>query len=204
METLEITNKLNLMEKYNLTAEEIMLVELLFLASIEEGHPEYLLTYLNLRVDKTDLRTLLISLQNKGIIVKSWKVPEKGTRFDPESIEFNKNFLNNYRKFSGELGIEFFDTYPSTAVIQGTVTSLKNFSKVFNSEEEMYFWYGKSIGWNLDRHKEVLELIRWGKENNCQILNTNIGHFIRSKLWRDIARYRDGEGVMTFDNLETI
>ena len=204
METLELKNKLNLMEKYNLTAEEIMLVELLFLASIEEGHSEYLSTYLSLRVDKTDLRELLVSLQNKGVIVKSWKIPPKGSRFDPESVEFNKNFLNNYRKFSGELGIEFFETYPSTAVIQGTVTSLKNFSKVFDSEEQMYFWYGKSIGWNADKHQHVLDLVRWGKENNCQILNTNIGHFIRSKLWRDIEKYRDGEGVMTFDNLETI
>ena len=93
METLELKNKLNLMEKYNLTAEEIMLVELLFLASIEEGHSEYLSTYLSLRVDKTDLRELLVSLQNKGVIVKSWKIPPKGSRFDPESVEFNKNFI---------------------------------------------------------------------------------------------------------------
>lgn len=192
------------MEKYNLTAEEIMLIELLFLASIEEGHSEYLYKYLNLPIEKKDLRQLLINLQDRGVILKSYKIPQKGTTFDPESIEFNNNFLKNYRKFSGELGSEFFDEYPSTAVIQGNVVSLKNFSKVFSTEEEMFFCYGKNIGWNTDKHQEVLELIRWGKENNCNILNTNIGHFIRSKLWRDIEKYKNGDGVMTFDNLGII
>lgn len=192
------------MEKYRLTAEETMLIELLFLASIEEEHPEYLYKYLNLPIEKTDLRELLISLQNKGVILKSYKIPNKGDSFDPESIEFNSNFLKSYRKFSGELGSEFFDAYPSTAVINGSVTSLKNFSKVFKDEEEMFFYYGKNVGWNLEKHQHVLELIQWAKENNCNILNTNIGHFIRSKLWRDIEQYRNGDGVMTFDNLGVI
>lgn len=192
------------MEKYKLTAEEIMLIELLFLASIEEGHQEYLYKYLNLPINKTNLRDVLMILQNKGIIVKSYKIPPAGSKFDPESVEFNKLFLNNYRKFSGQLGSEFFDEYPSTAVINGSVVSLKNFSKVFDNEDEMFFYYGKSIGWNSENHQKVLDLIKWGKENNCNILNTNIGHFIRSKLWRDIEKFRDGEGIITFDNMETI
>ena len=192
------------MEKYRLTAEEVMLVELLFLASIDEGHPEYLYKYVGLPVAKTDLRDLLVSLKDKGIIIKSYKIPAKGSTFDPESVEFNKNFLKSYRKFSGELGSEFFDEYPSTAVINGSVVSLKNFSKVFNNEEEMFFTYGKNIGWDVETHQKVLDLIRWGKENNCNILNTNIGHFIRSKLWRDIEKYKNGDGVMTFDNLGVI
>ena len=107
------------MEKYKLTAEEIMLIELLFLASIEEEHPEYLHRYLNLPIEKTNLRDILVSLQDKGVIVKSYKIPKAGSSFDPESVEFNKLFLNNYRKFSGELGSEFFDVYPSIAIING-------------------------------------------------------------------------------------
>lgn len=68
----------------------------------------------------------------------------------------------------------------------------------------MFFTYGKNIGWDVETHQEVLDLIRWGKENNCNILNTNIGHFIRSKLWRDIEKYKNGDGIMTFDNLGVI
>ena len=33
-----------------------------------------------------DLRKLLQSLQNKGIILKSYKIPNKGEQFDPENV----------------------------------------------------------------------------------------------------------------------
>lgn len=192
------------MEKYKLTAEEIMLVELLFLASIEEEHPEYLHKYLNLPIEKTNLRDILVSLQNKGVIVKSYKIPKAGSSFDPESVEFNKLFLNNYRKFSGELGSEFFDEYPSIAIINGSEAPLKNFGKKFNSEEEFFFRYGKNIGWNINTHHEVLNIIKWAKENNCRLLNMNIADFVISKMWTSIKELRDGEGTMNFDNLNII
>lgn len=192
------------MEKYKLTAEEIMLIELLFLASIEEGHPEYLAKYISLPVEKSGLRDLLLSLQDKGVIVKSYKVPNKGQTFDPESVEFNKVFLNSYRKFSGELGVEFLDEYPSVAIINGSEAPLKNYGKKFNSEEEFYFRYGKAIGWNISKHREVLELVRWGKENNCRLLNMNICDFVISKMWNSIKELKEGEGTMTFDNLNVI
>ena len=108
-----------LMEKYSLSAEEVFIINLLFLASIEEGHAEYLVKYFNLNIDKSDLRESLLNLQQKGIITKSYKVPAKGKPFDPEAVEFNKNFLHNYRKFSGELGRELFNEYPSIAIIGG-------------------------------------------------------------------------------------
>ena len=192
------------MEKYKLTAEEIMLVELLFLASIEEEHPEYLHKYLNLPIEKTNLRDILISLQNKGVIVKSYKIPKAGSSFDPESVEFNKLFLNSYRKFSGELGSEFFDVYPSIAIINGSEAPLKNFGKKFNSEEEFFFRYGKNIGWNINTHNEVINIIKWAKENNCRLLNMNIADFVISKMWTSIKELRDGEGTMNFDNLNVI
>lgn len=86
------------MEKYRLTAEEVLLIDLLFLASIEEGHKEYLVKYFTMPVTRTNLRDLLLSLQAKGIITKQYKVPDKGQKFDPECVIFNQNFLNNYRK----------------------------------------------------------------------------------------------------------
>lgn len=192
------------MEKYRLTAEEFMLIELLFLASIEEDHPEFLGKYMNIPTDKTDLRELLLSLQDKGIILKSYKIPNKGQKFDPQSIEFNNNFLNYYRKFSGELGSEFFDVYPSIAIIGGNEAPLKNYGKKFNSENEFFFQYGKNIGWSSKRHQEIIELIKWAKENNCRLLNMNIADFVISKMWTSIKELKDGQGTMNFDNLDMI
>lgn len=193
-----------MMEKYHLTAEESLVIELLFLASIEEGHSEYLVKYFTIQIDRTELRDILISLQDKGIIVKSYKIPSKGQKFDPEAVEFNKNFLHNYRKFSGELGKEFFKEYPSIAIINGNEAPLKNYAKKFNSEEDFYFHYGKAIGWKLEKHLEVIELIKWAKDNNCTLLNMNIADFTISKMWRSIKELKEGDGVMQFDTTKEI
>ena len=199
-----LTNQLLMMEKYHLTAEESLVIELLFLASIEEGHSEYLVKYFTIQIDRTELRDILISLQDKGIIVKSYKIPSKGQKFDPEAVEFNKNFLHNYRKFSGELGQEFFKEYPSIAIINGNEAPLKNYAKKFNSEEDFYFHYGKAIGWKLENHLEVIELIKWAKDNNCTLLNMNIADFTISKMWRSIKELKEGDGVMQFDTTKEI
>ena len=145
-----------------------------------------------------------LSFADKGIIVKSYKIPNKGQKFDPESVEFNKNFLHNYRKFSGELGQEFFKEYPSIAIINGNEAPLKNYAKKFNSEEEFYFQYGKAIGWKLDNHQEVIDLIKWAKDNNCTLLNMNIADFVISKMWRSVKELKEGDGVMQFDSTKEI
>lgn len=187
---------------YKLTAEEALLIDLLFLSSIEEGHAEYLVKYLSF--SNTDLRKILLRLQEKQVIVKSYKVPEKGQKFDPEAVEFNKNFLNNYRKFSGELGAEFFNTYPSIGLINGNEVPLKNFAKKFNSEEEFYFQYGKAIGWKLKNHERVLDIVNWAKDNNCKLLNMNVADFVVSKMWQSIEELKNGNGVMSFDTMTAI
>ncbi len=193
-----------MMEKYKLSAEETLIIDLLFMASIDEGHKEYLIKYLNLPIKRIGLRELLLSLQDKGILVKQYKVPNEGELFDPETVEFNKNFLHNYRKFSGELGYEFFNVYPSIAIINGVEAPLKNFAKKFNTEEDFFFAYGKAIGWKLDKHQEIIDLIKWGKENNCKLLNMNIADFVISKMWRSIEELKTGDAVMKFDTITDI
>lgn len=192
------------MERYGLTAEELLVIDLLFRASIEEGHSELLVKYFTMSVPRSELRDLLRTLQEKGIIVKSYRIPAKGQKFDPEAIEFNKNFLHSYRKFSGELGAEFFKEYPSIAIIGGAEAPLKNYAKKFNSEEEFYYQYGKSIGWKQDKHEEVLELVRWAKENGCKLLNMNIADFTISKMWNSIAELKNGDGMMQFDSITVV
>ena len=202
MKELSIENQLGLMEKYNLSAEEMFITDLLFLSSPEEGHSEYLHSYLNF--SNVDLREILVSLQNKQVIIKSYKIPAKGQVFDPETVEFNKNFLNNYKKYSGILGYEFFCEYPSYGLINGSEVPLRNYAKKFNSEEDFFFAYGRSIGWNKEKHEHVLGLIRWAKENNCRLLNMNIADFVISKTWLSIEDIRNGEGAMAFDNISLI
>ena len=138
------------MTRYGLNAEELFIIELLLLANSELRHSEYLCKYLE--ASKCDLRSILVSLQNKNVILKSYKVPDKGSTFDPETVPFSKNFLTGHMKCSNELGYEFWRTYPSICVINGVEAPLKNFAKKFNSEDEFFFAYGKSIGWSSVRN----------------------------------------------------
>lgn len=192
------------MEKYLLTSEELLLIDLLFLASIEEGHSEYLVKYYSLPIKSTSLRELLLNLQDKGIISKQYKIPKEGEEFDPESVIFNKNFLNNYKKFSGDLGKEFYDTYPHNGIINGVEVPLNNWSKKFKSMDELFFAYGKAIGWKDEKHKKVLELIAWAKERSCNLLNMNIADFIVSKIWENIEELKNGDGAMQFNPIVSI
>ena len=187
---LNIDKQLEMMAYYNLTAEEVLIIELLFLGSIEERHKEYLLKYLRIESGAESFRDILISLTEKGIILKSYKIPNVGEAFDPEEIPFNKNFLNRYVKYSGIMGAELYEAYPHFIQIDGIAYDIANFAKKFDSEEDFHFAYGKAISWNPDRHREVLELIEWAKENTTY-LKFNICDFVISKGWRRIKELKE-------------
>lgn len=192
------------MAKYKLSAEELLVIELLFLASPEENCIDMLSKYAQNGIFRIPFKQIIPSLQEKGVILKSYKMPSVFKVSDADSVEFNANFLKDYRKFSGELGVEFFNAYPDNIIINGSIASLKNWSKVFDNESDMYFAYGKAIGWKEEKHKEVLALIEWAKQYNPELLNTNIGNFIKSKLWETVRKAKDQGLCGKFDTIRAI
>ena len=149
------------------------------------------------------MREVLEGLQNKEIILKSYKIPNKGEKFDPYSIPFNKNFIKNLYKCSFELGKELFETYPTTTVINGSIVTLRGVSKHFDSLEQCYFKYGKAIGWNLERHQHILELITWAKENN--LLYKSLGAFVVDNGWYDLEALKNGDTTnVNFDAIKML
>ena len=149
--------ELDIMEQYGLTPSEYFVCKLIFMT--QEGYKElYLLRYR--RVNKDTFRDDLMSLQDKGVILKSWKIPEKGSKFDPLEIPLNKNFFKNMFKSSLELGKQLFDAYPMFVNINGSTFSLRSFAKKFDSIEDFFRFYGKTIHWDLDLHNKILELIK--------------------------------------------
>lgn len=197
--SLTIDNELAILENHQLNAEEWLITRLLLLASVEEEHKEYFVRYFKLP-NRPDFRETMVSLQNKGVILKSYKLPKKGERFYPEDVEFNSNFTKNYFKYSGELGRELFDNYPISMVVQGVQHSLLNISKKYNSLEEAYFAYGKAIKHNPDTHKKVLSLLEWAKEN--RLINFGITEFIISHKWIELEKLQKGDGAII--NADTI
>lgn len=196
---LSIEREIDFLIKYNLTPDELFLIKLIWYA--QDGHDEYLSEYFSENQLTLELRDVLLSLQKKGIINKTYEVPEKGNILNPNDVDFNKNVVNSFLKHSQTLGMELFETYPASIIINGRTFSLRNITKLYKSLDEMCFEYGKAIKFNPDIHKEVLELLEWGKENNH--INSGLCDFIASHQWLTLQELRDN-GAETFNTNELI
>jgi len=198
---LEINTILNLLITYKLTADELLLIYLTFLAQDEEGHPEYFAKWFD-NGGNSQLRSLFESLKQKSVIKKDYN-PES---YNPNDIEFNKNFLKSWLKNSGEMGQELFDAYPPFMSSGGKLYALKNIAKKFNTLDEFFFAYSSAIKHNPDKHKEVMELLEWGKEHGK--INYGICEFIISAKWTELAYLREhpqeGEIGDTFSLYESV
>ena len=160
----------------------------------EENDEELFASYIqSLSENNVKLRKLILDLQEKGVILKSYKVPEEGCEFDPHSIPFNQNFLKNLYKSSFEMGKELFEEYPQFGSVQGNVVGLRSVSKKFDSLEDAYFRYGKSIGWNPECHNRIIELVKWSKEHN--LINYTLASFIVDQRWLELEALREGNGA---------
>ena len=194
--------ELGIMEQYKLTPSEYYVVKLIFM--IQEGYDEsYLLRYLKL--NKSTFRDDLISLQDKGVILKSWKIPEKGSKFDPLEIPLNKNFFKNIFKSSLELGKQLFDAYPMFVNINGFTYSLRSFAKKFDTIEDFFRFYGKTIHWDLELHNKILDLIKWEQDNNIGFLKMTICNFVIEQKWNELDALKNGDMInINFDTIQQL
>ena len=173
-----------MLEKYKINSDELLFITVILL--IQEGDIDpYINLYFSLPSEcRGGIRELLISLQNKQVITKEYKVPPSGTKFVPEDVTFNKNFIKNFYKASFWIGKELFEIYPISTVVNGVEYKLRRVSKKFDSLEDAYKAYGKAISWKPEVHRNILELITWGKDNNYQF--TTLDSFIVDNDWLNI------------------
>ena len=196
---LSFDREIELMTKYQIFPEELLFIKLVFLA--QEGHPEYLSKYFSQMPLKGAPRDTILSLQEKGIINKSYKIPEKGKTFNPLDIDFNKNFMKSYLQHSYDMGMELFMNYPPYMIINGKQFSLRNIAKSFKNLDDFAFAYGKAIKFDVEKHKEIIELVEWAKEVN--ILNFGIIEFITSLKWLELKELKEN-GLTTFNTSELL
>ena len=195
---LSIEREIQFMNKYQLTPDEFFLMKLIFLA--QEEHEEYLSMYFTQNQLNNDIRTVLETLQNKGVINKTYKIPPKGTEFNPQDVDFNKRVIEQLYHHSQDLGMELFDAYPAYTNINGKMFSLRNIAKNFKSFDEFAFTYGKSIKFNEQEHKRVLSLLEWAKENGH--VTSGICDFVISQQWRTYELLKDGDfGIFNTNEL---
>lgn len=201
--TLSLEEEVSILDKYRLVPTELFLIRVLLILQ-DDNNEELFVRYIKtLKQAGINLRNILISLQEKEVLLKSCKIVKEGEEFDPYSLKLNKNFIKNLYKCSFVLGKELFEEYPAFAIINNSYTSLRGVSKHFNSLEDAYVKYGKSIKWNPEIHQEIIELVRWAKEHN--MLNMSLGSFIVNNGWCDLKAIMNGDaGNINFDSIKSL
>lgn len=206
MKVFNLEEHIVMLEKYRINSDELLFITVILLIQEGEVSP-YISLYFSLpSICRGGIRDMLISLQNKHIITREYKVPPVGTPFkDPidivYDIKFNQNFLKTFYKASFEMGKELFDIYPISTVVNGIEHKLRRISKKFDSLEDAYRAYGKAISWKPEKHKEILELVEWGKNNNYQF--TIMCDFIVDRDWLNIKAIRDN-GILDSNNVKML
>lgn len=188
-----IDEEMALMEKYALNPNELFVIKMILLQ--KEGYQEnYLSRYLSISQDnKSTFRSILTSLRDKGIILKSYNIPKSGEIFEPEEVPINKNFFNTIFRSAFDMGKELFENYPMFGEINGTTVSLRGISKKFDSLEDFFRFYGKQIKWNPDVHKKILNLINWEQKNNIGYINFSLATFVIENKWLELEALKDGK-----------
>lgn len=176
---IDLERKLAVMSKHGLNAEEWMMIELLFVA---EDFPQLMVKYFNECKKDRIPRQILIDLKDKKIFASSYRVPAEGEDFDPTQIEFSKTFINNYFKESFEAGWELFEEYPEYCQGSDRLYPARNITKNgFNDENDLFAKYNKSIQYKVENHEEVMEMLRWAKEQ--KLLSYGIVEYIVTRKW---------------------
>lgn len=178
-----------MLEKYKINSDELLFITIILLIQEGETNP-YIKLYFSLPTScRGNVRDILVSLQNKQVITKEYKIPPSGTKFVPEDIIFSKNFIKTFYKGSFWIGKELFDIYPISTIVNGMEYKLRRISKKFDSLEDAYRAYGKAISWKPEVHNNIMQLVEWGKENNYQF--TTLDSFIVDNDWLNIEAMKD-------------
>jgi hypothetical protein len=195
--SIELDNKLIIMSKYQLNAEEWMFIELLFLATEEEPDVEYLYKYFTECSKSTLPIDTLKALKKKKILDASYVIPSEGEPFDPEQIVFNPVFKNYYFKESQEAGRELWAKYPDFLQFGDKMLPAKNITRGgFLSLEAFFFAYGKAIKNDPKTHRRVLESLKWAKEN--QLITYMIPEYVITRKWVDHIKMEDSGEIGKF------
>jgi hypothetical protein len=199
---LSFNEEIEILLKSGLTPTELFITKLLLLA--QEGDSSLFIQYINNISDGSNfLINILTNLQDKKVINKTFKIPEKGQSLDFDLIPFSKNFIKMYIKESNQAGKELFDTYPQFVNINGKFCSLRNFTKAgLYSLDEFCRYYNKQIKMDKTVHDHVIEMLKFGKDNN--LINYSIIEFISSQKWLEIEHIKESGSINGYKNSELL
>jgi hypothetical protein len=193
--TQSLDNRLKVMAELNITSAAYDVLLCLWLAQEEEGQIKYLKLWKEAN-SGPKLIEALQELKDKHILLKDFIVPKVGDSPDWKNIPINKTRLKTFIRHSNSLGSELFNAYPDCTAINGKTVILKNIGNFFEDLDAMYFKYGKAIGFSVEKHREIMEIVEHAA--NCGCINVGIEKFIRGEMWNAFANMIEN-GVLNKD-----
>ena len=192
---LTFEEELNLMSKYALSYEEFCLVKLIFFMQENDDNIKYCNSYYG-ECRKNGLKkSELQSLIDKKVLIKETELPQAGEAIHFEDFEFRDQFIKNFYKHSHELGKELWEEFPFYILTNRINYPIKNFSKRFRDLIELFEFYGKSINYNLDYHKQIIASLKYAKEND--LITSNIVDYLVGNQWEQHIKMMTGEDKST-------
>ena len=194
-----LKNQILFRNKYKIDDNQLTLLEILLIAQNGEDNELVKMYFTSTK----DIRLHLIYLQNIGIILKTYKIPNKGEKLDIYDIPINKNFIKDFYKSSFEMGKELFETYPQFGLINGSSVGIRSVSRKFNSLEDFYRFYGKTIRNKPEMHQHIIDLINWAKEQN--VIVCSLCNFVIDHKWEELQALKDGNlANVNFDAIKIV
>lgn len=202
MLTYELTfdNEFAAMRRYGLTPNELFVARLLLMYQDSKYGVDYLHKFVEINGLEL-VRTTIMALQEKGLILKNFTMTSPISVMD---IPINKIATKFFYRAALDMGKELFDIYPNSTYINGSLVPLKGVSKRFNSIEDAFETYGRSIKWNPETHNQILELTKWAAENTGMI-NCTFSSYIIDRKWEFLNEVRNGDnGNINFDTVRML
>lgn len=88
----------------------------------------------------------------------------------------------------------------------GKLLPLRGISKQFQSLDQFFFHYSTTIGHSIEKHKQVIDILEWAKQNHK--ITGGILDFVNSRQWDNLKYLKEHgmEGIeeSTFNVYESI
>lgn len=176
------------MSKFNLTYEENQLCQLGFLF-FEGLCEDPIFQFRKLPLIKNKVVDLVHTLQKKGVISESVFLEDDGDA-DSFIFEFTEEFVSVFRTPSSELGAGLINAYPAEIIVGGNAVSTNDIIEIFGGIDEFNYRYGQSVGWSKYLHTQVLDSIKWAKEQDHFGLNVTLSEFVINRVWKAIDKHQ--------------
>jgi len=186
MRSYTLTEDVEIMEKLGVGPYQLFLLKTLFEAEADRV-PIYKSTRKMKELGLLDLDALA-DLITKGIIEDFNKLSITGTpEFFMDYVELTPKAMKALN-ISSFKAMELMRAYPRLLEING-----KSFSLVNVGETELSNTYARSLEITDYTHEQVMELVKWAKENNC--LNVGLKKFSETHYWLTIEEMKkSGKG----------